>query len=77
MDLVKFAWMGGLHPGEGHYYRVQGPAFLIELDNTQDGANHIHSVWREFNGDWGLDVLAMHYEQSFHHAAERAGPPRG
>ncbi len=67
LDSVKFAWMGGLEAGQGHYYRIQGPSFLIEFDNTQDGANHIHSVWRDFKGDWGLDVLAAHYEHSPHH----------
>ena len=47
----------------GHYYRIQSPTFLIEYDNTQNNANHIHSVWRDFNGDFGLDLLAMHYQQ--------------
>jgi hypothetical protein len=66
-DQIKFAWMGGLERGEGHYYRVQGSTFLIEYDNTQNNANHIHCVWREFNGDWGEDVLAEHYRNSPHH----------
>jgi hypothetical protein len=57
-----FAWSGGINRGEKHYYRVQTPAFLIEYDNTQDNANHIHSVWRDFNGDFGLDLLAQHYQ---------------
>ena len=61
---LYFAWSGGIHSGEPHYYRVQTPAFLIELDNTQDHANHIHSVWRDFNGDFGLDLLAQHYQTS-------------
>ena len=56
-DQIKFAWMGGLEKGEGHYYRVQGSTFLIEYDNTQNNANHIHCVWRDFNGDWGEDLL--------------------
>jgi hypothetical protein len=64
---VKFAWMGGTRPGEGHYYRVQGPTFLIEYDNTQNGANHIHCVWRDFEGDFGRDALADHYRTSPHH----------
>jgi hypothetical protein len=63
LDKVKFAWMGGLEKGQGHYYRVQGPTFLIEYDNTQDDANHIHTVWRDFKGDFGLDVLKEHYRQ--------------
>jgi len=59
-----FAWSGGIARGEKHYYRVQTPAFLIEYDNTQDDANHIHSVWRDFDGDFGLDLLAQHYQAS-------------
>jgi Protein of unknown function (DUF3500) len=66
-DQIRFAWMGGLEKGQGHYYRVQGSTFLIEYDNTQDGANHIHCVWRDFNGDWGQDLLAEHYRNSPHH----------
>jgi len=66
-DQIKFAWMGGLERGEGHYYWVQGKTFLIEYDNTQDNANHIHCVWRDFNGDWGEDLLAEHYRNSPHH----------
>jgi Protein of unknown function (DUF3500) len=59
-----FAWAGPLERGAPHYYRVQSPAFLIEYDNTQNGANHIHSVWRDYNGDFGLDVLKAHYQTS-------------
>ncbi len=58
---IYFAWAGGTNPGELHYYRVQTPTFLIELDNTQDGANHIHAVWRDFADDFGGDVLKAHY----------------
>jgi hypothetical protein len=57
-----FAWMGELERGKGHYYRIQAPGFLIEYDNTQNQANHIHSVWRDFEGDFGEDVLRTHYE---------------
>lgn len=56
-----FAWMGGIAKGEGHYYLLRTPAFLIEYDNTQDNNNHIHSVWRDFNGDFGQDLLGGHY----------------
>lgn len=66
-EQIHFAWMGGLEKGEGHYYRVQGHTFLIEYDNTQDNANHIHCVWRDFQGDWGEDLLAEHYRHSPHH----------
>lgn len=68
LEKIYFAWAGSLERGQGHYYRIQGPTFLIEYDNTQNNANHIHSVWRDFNGDWGLDLLAAHYQQS-HRAA--------
>ena len=63
IDKVKFAWMGGLERGEKHYYRVQGPTFLIEYDNTQNDANHVHTVWRDFAGDFGRDLLKDHYAQ--------------
>ena len=63
---VHFAWAGSAAIGQGHYYRVQGPGFLLEYDNTQNEANHVHSVWREFDGDFGVDLLAEH-----HRAAHR------
>ena len=68
---IHFAWAGALDKGQGHYYRIQGPTFLIEFDNTQNNANHIHTVWREFTGDWGQDLLAMHYQES--HSAHSQG----
>jgi hypothetical protein len=61
---IFFAWTGGINHGDPHYYRVQTPLFLIEFDDTQDGANHIHSVWRDFNGDFGEDLLKAHYDAS-------------
>ncbi len=63
-DNIYFAWAGGEEPGQGHYYRIQSPSFLVEFDDTQDNANHIHSVWRDFNGDFGLDLLKEHYQSS-------------
>lgn len=66
LPSLKFAWMGGLERGQPHYYRIQGSRDLIEYDNTQNGANHIHCVWRVFEGDWGRDVLAEHYQTSSH-----------
>ena len=63
-DKVRFAWAGGVERGEGHYYRVQGPTFLLEYDNTQNDANHVHAVWRDFENDFGEDLLRKHYEQS-------------
>jgi hypothetical protein len=61
---IHFAWAGAEAPGEPHYYRLQGPSFLVEYDNTQNNANHIHSVWRDVEGDWGEDLLAGHYARS-------------
>jgi hypothetical protein len=60
LDRVAFAWAGPLERGQKHYYRVQGPTFLIEFDNTQGNGNHVHAVWRDFNGDWGRDLLREH-----------------
>ncbi len=58
---IRFGWAGGIEPGEPHYYRIQGPTFLIEYDNVQNKANHAHTVWRDFNGDFGRDILKEHY----------------
>jgi Protein of unknown function (DUF3500) len=66
INNVYFGWAGGTQPGEKHYYRVQGPTFLIEFDNTQNDANHIHSVWRDFNGDFGRDLLREHVQNTTH-----------
>ena len=60
-DKVSFAWAGGVEAGAGHYYRIQGPTFVVEFDNTQNNANHIHTVWRDFKGDFGHDLLKTHY----------------
>lgn len=75
LPQIRFAWMGGREKGQGHYYRIQGASFLIEYDNTQNNANHIHTVWREFKGDWGKDILAEHYRTAPHHANGRGGDP--
>lgn len=60
IEKIGFAWAGGAAKGEKYYYRVQGPAFLIEVDNTQNNGNHIHTVWRDFEGDFGRDLLREH-----------------
>ncbi len=60
-DKITFAWAGALERSKATYYRVQGPTFLIEFDNFQNNANHVHSVYREFKGDFGHDLLAEHY----------------
>ena len=62
LDQLHFAWAGSQDPGQPHYYRVQTPTFLIEYDNTQNNANHIHSVWRDLKNDFGVDVLREHYK---------------
>jgi hypothetical protein len=68
LDELTFAWAGSEQRGQGHYYAVKGPTVLIEYDNTQNHANHIHSVWRDLTQDWAGDVLANHY-------AYAHGPP--
>jgi hypothetical protein len=60
---IFFAWAGGFEKGQPHYYRIQGPSFLVEYDNVQNNANHINTVWRDFSSDFGVDLLAMHYKQ--------------
>ena len=65
LDEVHLAWAGPTAAGEPHYYRLQGPRLLVEWDNTQRGANHAHSVWRDPTADFGLDVLARH--RAVHH----------
>ncbi len=57
---LHFAWAGSARPGSGHYYRIQGPDLLIEYDNTQDAANHAHTVLRRPHSDFGGDPLAEH-----------------
>lgn len=67
LDALNFAWAGPEQRGQGHYYAIKGPTFLIEYDNTQNNANHIHSVWRDFTQDWNEDLLANHYAQHHKH----------
>jgi hypothetical protein len=64
LDAIHFTWAGALEPGQGHYYRLHGPALLIEYDNTQNNANHIHTVWRDPSNDYGTDYLRAHYANS-------------
>jgi hypothetical protein len=67
LDEVHFVWAGSTEPGQPHYYRLQGPRLLLEWDNTQRGANHAHSVWRDPGSDFGVDALAAH--RAAHHGA--------
>lgn len=64
---IRFAWAGGAEPGRGHYYRITGPTFIIEYDNTQDHANHVHTVWHDKERDFGRDLLKEHYEHDHKH----------
>jgi hypothetical protein len=60
---LHFGWAGRIEPGKPHYYRIHGPTVLIEYDNTQNNANHIHTVWRDLERDFGGDLLRTHYEE--------------
>ncbi|MEC5127488.1 DUF3500 domain-containing protein [Verrucomicrobiales bacterium BCK34] len=70
MDKIVFGWAGGIKMGEPHYYRVQGPTFILEYANTQNNANHVHAAWRDFDGDFGRNVLAEHYKEHHHKKGE-------
>jgi hypothetical protein len=61
---IRFAWAGSTQRGQRHYYRIHGPTFLLEYDNTQNDANHVHAVWRDFENDFGRDLLKEHLEHS-------------
>jgi hypothetical protein len=67
VERVHFAWAGPLEPARPHYYRLHGPTLLIEYDNSQNGANHVHTVWHDPRNDFGADVLRAHYEHDDHH----------
>ncbi len=62
LETLRVGWAGSTTPGEPHYFRVQGADFLIEYDNS--GRNHVHSVWRDFTGDFGRDALREHYRRA-------------
>ncbi|MDB4882999.1 MAG: hypothetical protein JWL95_1765 [Gemmatimonadetes bacterium] len=73
-DALRFAWAGSTAVGQAHYYRIHGPTVLIEYDNQQTNANHIHTIWRDLRHDFGGDLLAEHYQKHEHphqHAAPR------
>ncbi len=61
VGVTRFVWAGGVVPGEGHYWRLSNPAYVFEYDNTQDGANHVHALWRDPRNDFGADWLALHH----------------
>ena len=66
IENVTFAWAGGTSYGDVSYFRVQGPSFLVEFDHTARDPNHIHSGWRDFDGDFGRDVLREHLAMTDH-----------
>jgi hypothetical protein len=68
LNQLRFAWAGERESGVGHphYYRIQGPTIIIEYDNTQNNANHIHTVIRDLNHDFGGDELLEHYQKHKH-----------
>jgi hypothetical protein len=69
LERVHFAWAGPIDPARGHYYRLHGPTILIEYDNTQNDANHIHTVWHDPGNAFGADELRAHYEHGHHRHA--------
>jgi hypothetical protein len=71
-ENVRFAWAGPIDPRQPHYYRLHGPTVLIEYDNSQNRANHIHSVWHDPRNDFGVDPLRAHYERD-HRSEARLG----
>jgi hypothetical protein len=66
LDDTKFAWIGSTEKARAHYYRIQGTEYLIEYDKIQNQANHIHIVWRDFDGDFGADLLKQHHAAHEH-----------
>ena len=67
VDAIHFAWGGPLEEGHPNYWRLHGPITLIEYDNTQNNANHIHSVWHDLDNNWGRDLLREHYAHGHAH----------
>jgi hypothetical protein len=68
---IRFAWAGSTDIGAPHYYRIHGPTLLVEYDNTQNNANHIHTVWRDLQRDLGGDALRAHYQRASHDEQSR------
>ncbi|MCK6449863.1 MAG: DUF3500 domain-containing protein [Alphaproteobacteria bacterium] len=61
LEAMRFAWAGGMESGRAYYFRLHGPITLVEFDNTQNDANHIHSLWRDLAADFGGDALGVRY----------------
>ena len=67
LNQIHFAWAGGHDRGQPHYYRIHGQSFFVEYDNVQNNANHIHSIWRHLEDDFGVDLLRHHYRYGHSH----------
>ena len=74
LEQIHFAWAGSTEPRRPHYHRLHGPNLLIEYDNTQIDANHIHSVWHDPGHDFATDLLRRHYEHHSHRTGHHAEP---
>ena len=72
VEALHFAWAGGTLIDQPHYFRIQGPVTLIEFDNAEDNANHVHSVWRDPSNDFGADLLIQHHLEHDHHGSGAA-----
>jgi Protein of unknown function (DUF3500) len=68
IERIHFAWAGAIDRARPHYYRLHGPTVLIEYDNSQNNANHIHSVWHDPRNGFGADLLRAHYRTGHDHA---------
>lgn len=67
LDDVHFLWAGGVEVGDPLYYRMQGASLMVEYENAVRDANHVHTVWRDLDSDWGRDVLAEHHAHGHRH----------
>ena len=66
IDSLVFVWVGSLKPAEGHYYRMVTTNHMIEYDNVRAGGTHPHTAWREFDGDFGEDLIKKHHHNHHH-----------
>ncbi|HTU68199.1 MAG TPA: DUF3500 domain-containing protein [Steroidobacteraceae bacterium] len=73
---LHFGWAGGVESGDKHYYRIHGPTVLVEYDDTQNNANHIHTVYRDLERDFGGDTLRAHYRLDRHDRMAALGAAR-
>src|SRR5205085_7965617 len=67
IEKIRFAWCGGAKPSEPHYWRLHGPHFVVEYENVQGGANHVHTLWRDLENDFGGDALRRHHLEDHAH----------